>query len=73
MYMTDGLTAVLTAVVYNAEAFRQIFIFCDFGNSLENLSDKETVFRIYLGRRSDMLLGTIMAWKGACGSISANA
>ena len=56
MNVTYRLTAVSTAVIYNAEALFKVFLLCYLGDRLEDLCDKAAVLGRYLCCRSDMLL-----------------
>ena len=61
MQVTDGLTAVLSAIIYHTVAVAEVVFFGDFCNRFKHLGNINAVFRRYFVSRADMDFGTITA------------
>ena len=70
MQMLYCLSAVLTAVIDDAETLFQLQIFRQFGGNLINMGDDTAVLRRDLQSGTDVFLGMIRIWVGALGSRS---
>ena len=57
VHMLHTLAAVLTDIGNNSVTVSKTYLFCDFGNSLENCGNERGVISSNLVARADMLAG----------------